>query len=111
MRRTTVGLGFGGAGEGTTAAATGATATATECESGRIVGAGRGGAGLARTTVGRGDAGGSASVGVFTFSGAVRRRGRTTAPATAPASKIDATTRVMALMVPTPLADNLTRKR
>jgi hypothetical protein len=111
----TIGLGFGSstppAGDGSVGAAAGATATATACESGRIVRAGRAGAGPARTTEGGGADGGSASVGVFTLSGAVRRPGRTTAPATAPASKVDATTRVIALMVPTPLADNLTRKR
>lgn len=84
MREMTIRLGFGGATGG--------------------AGFGSGGAGLAWTTAGGAadKAGGSANGGVRTLSDPEMRRGMATPPATAPASKIDAMTRVTPLMVPAP---------
>ena len=111
MRRTTIGFGAasGLAAGGETATADTATRTGT---AGRSAGAGRGGAGLACTTTG-GAGGGGATLtgGARTGFGETRKCGSAAAPPTAQASKRNATPRVIALMIPTPLADNITRKR
>ena len=77
-------------------------------------GATRKGAGAARTTVGTlgraGPAGTKPTGGVWTPAGPARSCGKTAAPATAPESRTAATSRSMALMLPVPFADDITRK-
>ncbi len=110
MRRTTIGFGAacGLTAGGETAIAGTAMRTGT---AGRIAGAGRGGAGLASTTTGGAGGGGATPTGGETTGfGAARKWGSAAAPPTAQASKSNATPRLMALMIPTPLADNITRK-
>ena len=72
----------------------------------------RAGSAGARTMAGCAAAGGRAKEGVSPPPGPAKNRGNATAPATAPASKTAATTpRVIAIMVPTPDADGITRTR
>lgn len=106
-RRMTIGFGFAGT-TWTTCAAWTTWATGS-----RSVGVGVGvGRGRARTIAGCEAPGSAANDGVCTTPGPARMRGNATAPATALASSTAATTPlVIALMVPTPNADGITRTR
>ena len=76
-----------------------------------LVGAPGRGSGRARTIAGCAARGGSANVGVWTPPGPATNRGNAAAPTTAPASsRATKTPLVIALMLPTTNADNLTRK-
>lgn len=103
----TIGFGFGGT--TWTACATWTTWVTGSRNAGVGAGVGRG---CARTIAGCEAPGNAANDGVCTSPGPARMRGNATAPATAPASSTAATTPlVIALMVPTPIADGITRTR
>jgi hypothetical protein len=110
-----------GAGWGVAGAAGGTTSCTPDGKSGIAIGvagspagATRRGAGAARTTVGTlgraGPAGTMPTGGVWMPAGPARSCGKTAAPATAPDSRTAATSRSMALMLPVPFADDITRK-
>lgn len=107
-RRMTIGFGRSGATWTMCAACTTGRTGAIET---RNVGPGAG-SGCARTIAGCDAVAGSANEGVCPPPGPANMRGNATAPATAPASSTAATTPlVIALMVPTPDADGITRSR
>jgi hypothetical protein len=104
-------IGFGRAGSWTCAVCT-TGATTIAAAGAWNVGFGKRGSVCARTIAGCDAAAGRANEGVCPVSDPARMRGNATTPATAPASRTAATTPlVIALMVPTPNADGITRSR
>lgn len=107
-RRITIGRGFGrrvttGAAGWSTSGVTTIGAVGAKCGVGSA---------SARTMAGCAAADGKAKEGVSPPAGPAKNRGNATVPATAPASNTVTTTpRVIAIMVPTPDADGITRTR